>query len=81
MDERYTDNQELAILKGAVENTHEAFVTIDEHHRVHFYNQGLPICKRIIESHPGSSIEVISEEGKGTEVRVTLPRRSSEESR
>jgi two-component system sensor kinase FixL len=35
---------------------------------------GLPISKRIIEDHPGSSIEVFSEEGKGTEVRLTLPR-------
>jgi signal transduction histidine kinase len=34
----------------------------------------LPICKRIVESHPGSSIEIISEEGKGTEVRLALPR-------
>jgi PAS domain S-box-containing protein len=149
VDEKYTDSQELAILKGAVENTNEAFVTIDENHRVTFYNQaaekifgfrreevvgkdlnmilspqcsgnhrqavqryletkiprridhqteliatrkngeiftpffttkergtglGLPICKRIIESHPGSSIEIISEERKGTEVKLTLPR-------
>ena len=35
---------------------------------------GLPICKRIVESHPGSSIEIISEEGKGTEVKLALPR-------
>jgi two-component system sensor kinase FixL len=34
---------------------------------------GLPICKRIVESHPGSSIEVQSREGEGTEVRVTIP--------
>lgn len=31
--------QELAILKGAVENTNEAFVTIDENHTVIFFNQ------------------------------------------
>jgi PAS domain S-box-containing protein len=35
---------------------------------------GLPICKRIVECHPGSSIEVFSEKGEGTEVRLTLPR-------
>ena len=35
---------------------------------------GLPICKKIIEAHPGSSIEVASEEEKGTEVRLTMPR-------
>jgi PAS domain S-box-containing protein len=39
MDEKYKDSQELAILQGAVENTNEAFVTIDENHRVIFYNQ------------------------------------------
>ena len=39
MDEKYTESQELAILQGAVENTNEAFVTIDENHRVIFYNQ------------------------------------------
>ena len=31
--------QELTILKGAVENANEAFVTIDEYHRVLFFNQ------------------------------------------
>ena len=39
MDEKYKDSRELAILQGAVENTNEAFVTIDENHRVIFYNQ------------------------------------------
>ncbi len=38
---------------------------------------GLPICKKIVESHPGSSIEIISEEGKGTEVRLALSRYES----
>ncbi len=32
-------SQELIILKGAVENTNEAFVTIDENHKVIFFNQ------------------------------------------
>lgn len=33
------EGQELAILKGAVENANEAFVTIDENHKVLFFNQ------------------------------------------
>jgi len=32
-------NKELALLKVAVENTNEAFVTIDENHRVLFFNK------------------------------------------
>jgi PAS domain S-box-containing protein len=39
MDDRYDENTELAILKGSVENTNEAFVTIDENHRVLFFNR------------------------------------------
>ncbi len=35
---------------------------------------GLSICKKIVESHPGSSIELTSRKGKGTQVRVTIPR-------
>jgi len=42
---------------------------------------GLPICKRIVETHPGSSIDIISAEGKGTEVRLALPRYPSEGSK
>ncbi len=34
---------------------------------------GLPICKRIVEEHPGSSIDLTSEEGKGTVVKLALP--------
>jgi len=33
------ETDELAILKGAVENANEAFVTIDEKHRVIFFNR------------------------------------------
>lgn len=33
------DERQLDILRGAVENTNEAFVTIDEHHRVLFFNR------------------------------------------
>ena len=33
------ENQELVILKHAVENTNEAFVTIDQNHRVLFFNK------------------------------------------
>jgi len=39
---------------------------------VHGSGLGLPIAKRIIESH-GGRIEVRSAEGSGTEVDVTLP--------
>ncbi len=31
--------KELTILQGAVQNTNEAFVTIDQDHRVIFFNQ------------------------------------------
>ena len=33
------ENRELMILKHAVENTNEAFVTIDKNHRVLFFNK------------------------------------------
>ena len=33
------ENRELLILKGAVENTNEAFVTIDENHKVLIFNE------------------------------------------
>lgn len=36
---RYDESKELSILRGAVENTNEAFVTIDENHRVLFFNK------------------------------------------
>ncbi|MBW2063482.1 MAG: PAS domain S-box protein [Deltaproteobacteria bacterium] len=39
MDESREDKKELEILLGAVENTNEAFVTIDENHRVLFFNR------------------------------------------
>jgi len=35
---RESADREFTILKGAVENTNEAFVTIDEHHQVIFFN-------------------------------------------
>lgn len=34
---------------------------------------GLAICKRIIEGHPGSSINLVSQEGKGTVVKLFMP--------
>jgi len=34
-----SETKELAILRSAVENTNEAFVTIDENHRVIFFNR------------------------------------------
>ncbi|MFO8165079.1 MAG: two-component system sensor histidine kinase NtrB [Thermodesulfobacteriota bacterium] len=36
---RSKQNQEMVILKNAVENTNEAFVTIDENHTVIFFNK------------------------------------------
>lgn len=39
MDQKYAGSQELAILQGAVESTNEAFVTIDQDHRVIFFNR------------------------------------------
>ncbi|HAX97472.1 MAG TPA: hypothetical protein DCY12_00880 [Candidatus Atribacteria bacterium] len=34
---------------------------------------GLPICKRIIEDHPNSSLNLTSEDGKGTVAKITFP--------
>jgi two-component system sensor kinase FixL len=39
IDARSYDNKEMAILMSAVENTNEAFVTIDQHHKVLFFNK------------------------------------------
>jgi PAS domain S-box-containing protein len=39
MDDYRDQNKELAIIRSAVENTNEAFVTIDENHRVLFFNK------------------------------------------
>jgi two-component system sensor kinase FixL len=39
VDQSHNENRELAILKSAVENTNEAFVTIDESHKVIFFNK------------------------------------------
>ncbi len=39
MDKPQDENEELVILRSAVENTNEAFVTIDENHRVWFFNK------------------------------------------
>ena len=33
------DINELAIIRAAIENTNEAFVTIDQNHKVHFFNR------------------------------------------
>jgi len=38
-DNHSEQNQEMVILKNAVENTNEAFVTIDKNHRVLFFNK------------------------------------------
>jgi len=38
-DNHSKQNQEMVILKQAVENTNEAFVTIDENHKVLFFNK------------------------------------------
>ena len=39
MDNCYDENKELSILRSAIENTNEAFVTIDENHKVLFFNK------------------------------------------
>jgi two-component system, LuxR family, sensor kinase FixL len=39
MDDRGDENRRIAVLEKAVENTNEAFVTIDTHHRVVFFNK------------------------------------------
>lgn len=39
MEDRDDDINELAVLKGAVENTNEAFVTIDQNQKVLFFNK------------------------------------------
>ena len=39
MDDRREGNKELEIIKGAIENTNEAFVTIDRNHKVLFFNR------------------------------------------
>jgi two-component system sensor kinase FixL len=39
MDNCHDENEELAILRSAIENTNEAFVTIDEDHQVLFFNK------------------------------------------
>jgi len=39
MEDRDDDIKELAVLKGAVENTNEAFVTIDQKQKVLFFNK------------------------------------------
>jgi PAS domain S-box-containing protein len=39
MNDRSNENKELAILMGAVDNTNEAFVTIDVNHMVVFFNR------------------------------------------
>ena len=39
MDNRRDGNKEVTIIKSAVENTNEAFVTIDRNHKVSFFNR------------------------------------------
>ena len=39
MDDRRKGSKEIEIIKGAVENTNEAFVTIDRNHKVLFFNR------------------------------------------
>jgi PAS domain S-box-containing protein len=39
MDNCHDENKELSILRSAIENTNEAFVTIDENHKVLFFNK------------------------------------------
>lgn len=39
MERKSNDIEELAVLKGAVENTNEAFVTIDQNQKVLFFNK------------------------------------------
>lgn len=39
MDDRREGRKEIEIIKGAVENTNEAFVTIDRNHKVLFFNR------------------------------------------
>jgi two-component system sensor kinase FixL len=39
MGDRRKGNKEIEIIKGAVENTNEAFVTIDQNHKVLFFNR------------------------------------------
>ncbi|MCP4667422.1 MAG: PAS domain S-box protein [Deltaproteobacteria bacterium] len=39
MDDSLEQNRQLVILKSAVENTNEAFVTIDQNHRILFFNR------------------------------------------
>jgi PAS domain S-box-containing protein len=39
MEDKDNDTDELAVLKGAVENTNEAFVTIDREQKVLFFNK------------------------------------------
>jgi two-component system sensor kinase FixL len=39
MGDRRKGNKEIEIIKGAVENTNEAFVTIDRNHKVLFFNR------------------------------------------
>ena len=38
-DARHDDIKESAVLARAIENTNEAFVTIDENHKVIFFNK------------------------------------------
>ena len=39
MDDRQDGSKEIKIIESAVENTNEAFVTIDRNHKVLFFNR------------------------------------------
>ena len=39
MNAPHDHNRELAVLTSAVENTNEAFVTIEENHKILFFNK------------------------------------------
>jgi hypothetical protein len=48
MGVRDDDIKELAVLKGAVENTNEAFVTIDQKQKVLFFNKAAEDRKSVV---------------------------------
>ena len=57
------------IPRGDLEKIFSPFFTTKEHGS----GLGLSISKSIIEDHPGSSFTVESEEGRGTNIKITMP--------